>query len=104
MTLLQHLIILQNPEVLEEKVLELLPSKWKELGSQLGISEETLQDIGSNYNNDILQCCRTVLMKWKQSSNGAHQCHILLNAIANMGEDRITQYLYKYFQIPLTKI
>ena len=103
MTLLQHLIILQNLEALEDKVVDLLHSRWNELGNELKMSKESLQEIGLKCKDDI-ERCRAVLTKWKQSSDGAYLCHVLLNAIANMGHNELAQYLYKHFQIPLTKI
>ena len=51
---------------IDSHVVKRLSSKWKELGSQLNISEHVIKRIDSAYPNDCERCCRIVFHEWLQ--------------------------------------
>ena len=90
-------IVFQILDELKHKVVERLHPKWEELGRELHMSDESLQEIGRKHNNDLKRCL-AVLMKWKQTSYGTHSWRILIGAINNMGENDFARYLRDQWQ------
>ena len=84
---------------MKDKVVERLHQKWKDLGRQLKLTEESLDHIGTKYADDISRC-RRVIKKWIRNSSDKNSAvwQVLIDAITNTNEAEFAQYLQDQWQ------
>ena len=48
-------------------LIEKIANKWREVGRLLDIEEAQLDGFSQQYQNNVNECCRAVLIKWRQN-------------------------------------
>lgn len=77
-----------------------IPSKWKDVGLQLGISPGVLDGIAANRPEDINNRFSDVFTKWKNQAH-PHTWSTVVNVLQNpaVGENRLADKIIQKFTV-----
>ena len=78
---------------LMNKIAAKIPSKWKDIGLQLGVNQEVLDGIATISLGDLNNCYSNVFTRWKNQNSQTHRYtwSTLVQALKKpaVGEDRL---------------
>ena len=76
---------------IDNHVVKMWGSKWKELGTQLNIGEHLIRNIEHDHPNDCERCCRIMLSKWlEETANPTWE--MLIGALNEIADDATGLY------------
>ena len=76
-------------------------SEWNNLGIELGLYPNTLNNIKTNNPGDVSSCLTDMLLKWLQRfdgvlDNGGSTWASLVNALENIGQRAVAEHISEF--------
>jgi hypothetical protein len=74
-------------------VAAMLPTKWRLVGIQLGLSSNSLDEIETSHPNDCKHCFSAVFREWNRQKTSPYCWDTLVNVLQapSVGENRVAE-------------